>query len=139
MKVKRYLAAAAAFALCAAIPLAAATTPASKSKTATKTAAKTAAKTATKTTAKAKAERTAWRPETFSAKIDMVDPAKRLVVLKTPDQVTYDIVVTAATKIESGSQPLTLKDLSQDKNRNVSVNFTPERRGDVARSIQIGG
>jgi hypothetical protein len=126
MRNKRSILAAAACALGLAVPLAAANGPTS-SKT----------KTATKATTKAK--RSAWPPETLSAKIAMVDPSHKRVVLETSDQVTYVMVVTAKTKIKSGNQALTLNDLSQDKNKTASVNFTPERRGDVATQIRIGG
>lgn len=124
--VKRPILAVAAGVLCAAIPLAAANGPAVN-------------KTKAGNTASAAVKRSAWAPETLSAKIAAVDPQHNRVVVETADQVTYDIMVTARTRIKSGNQVLTLNDLSQDKNRNVSVNFTPERRGDVAKSIEIGG
>jgi hypothetical protein len=85
------------------------------------------------------AMRSAWPPETLSGKIAMVDPNRKLAVVKTPDGVTYDMVVTAKTRIESGAQAVALKDLTLDLNKPVSVKFTPERRGDVARSIRIAG
>jgi hypothetical protein len=69
----------------------------------------------------------------------MVDPSQKRVIVETPDQVTYSLVINAKTRIKSGNQALTLKDLTQDKNKTVSVRFTPERRGDVAKSIQISG
>jgi hypothetical protein len=123
-KVNPSILAVAACALCSAIPLAAANGPAASK---------------SKNTATAKVKRGAWPPETLSAKIAMVDPDRKRVILETPDQVTYDMVVTSKTRIKSGGQVLTLKDLSWDKNKAVSVSFVPERRGDVARSIQITG
>ena len=59
--------------------------------------------------------------------------------MKTPGAVSYDLVVTAKTRIKSGDQAIGLKDLSQDLNKPVSVKFTPERRGDVAKAIQVAG
>ena len=47
--------------------------------------------------------------------------------------------ITAKTRIKSGDQPITIKDLTRDMNKAVSAKFTPERRGDVAKSIQING
>lgn len=85
------------------------------------------------------ADRSAWPPETLSGKITMVDPTQKLLVVRTSDGVSYDIVVTPGTRIESGSQAVTIQDLNADLNKTVSVRFTPERRGDVARSINIGG
>jgi hypothetical protein len=38
---------------------------------------------------------------------------------------------------ESGDQAITIKDLSRDMNKAASVKFTPERCGDMAKSIQI--
>jgi len=84
-------------------------------------------------------KRTVWPPETVTGQIANVDPAKTLLVVQTPDGVPYDMVVTRKTKIESGNRAITLEDLTRDRNRKVSVRFTPERRGDVARSIQMGG
>jgi hypothetical protein len=92
-----------------------------------------------KATTVSKAGKRAWPPETLSAKIAAVHPDENLVVVETPDEVTYDLVVTAKTRIKSGEQTIALKDLSQDKNMTVSVNFVPERGGDVAKSIQVGG
>ncbi len=83
--------------------------------------------------------RTTWPPETLAGKIMMVDPAQRLVVVKGPDGVPFDMVVTPATRIESGNQRLALKDLNQDQQKNVSVRFIPARAGDIARTIQITG
>jgi hypothetical protein len=108
-------------------------------KIATKAPAKAAAKTTAKTAKKTSAVRSSWPPETLSAKIVNVDTAKDLVVLQTPDRVDYDMLVTPKTHIESGGGTIALSKLSQDKNKNISVSFVPERRGDVARSIQLGG
>ena len=83
--------------------------------------------------------RKAWRPETLSGKISVVNADRRLVVVETPDGVPYDMVVTGKTRIKSGDQAVSLKELTQDTNKSVSVKFTPERRGDVARTIEIGG
>ena len=81
----------------------------------------------------------AWPAETLSGKITMVDPGEKLVVLQTPDGVSYDMVVGAKTRIVSGNQALTLQDLAGDRNQAASVKFTPKGRGDVAQSIQVGG
>ena len=69
----------------------------------------------------------------------MVDPAQNLLVVKGPDGVPFDMVVRHSTRIESGGQRLMLNQLSTDQGRNVSVRFIPERSGDVARTIRIGG
>jgi len=83
--------------------------------------------------------RRAWPRETISGKIVIVDPARNLAVVKGPDGVPFDMIVTHATRIKSGDQTLKLSDLSSDTNKSVSVEFVPERRGDIARSIQLNG
>ena len=80
-----------------------------------------------------------WKPETLSGRITNVDPDQNLIVVQTPDGVPFDMLLTAKTRIKSGDRDLTLKDLTRDVNKTVSVKFTPERRGDVVRSIQING
>jgi|SRR5579863_2658048 len=79
----------------------------------------------------------AWPAENLSGKIIMVNPAQNLVVVQTPDGVPFDIDVTAKTRIRAGDHSLALKDLTQDIDKPVSVQFVPERRGDVAKSIRI--
>jgi hypothetical protein len=81
----------------------------------------------------------AWPTETLSGKITVADPVQKVVVVKTSDGVPYDIEITAKTRIRSGDQTLRMSDLTQDINKQVSVEFVPEHRGDVARSIRIGG
>jgi hypothetical protein len=85
-----------------------------------------------------RATRGTWPPETLAGKIMMVDPAKNLVIVKGPDGVPFDMVVTPSTRITSGDHDrLALKDLKLDNLKSVSVRFIPERAGDVARSIQV--
>jgi len=84
------------------------------------------------------ATRTAWPPETLSGKITMVDPSQKLVVVQSGG-VPFDLMITPRTRIESGNQAVSMQGLNSDINQNVSVRFTPERRGDVASTINIGG
>ena len=81
----------------------------------------------------------AWAPETLNGTITMVDPQQKLVVVQAPGQVPFDLVVTARTRIRSGNQAISLQELTQDTNKTVSVQYTPERSGDVAKSIRITG
>lgn len=83
--------------------------------------------------------RNAWKPETLTGKITSVDPDRNLMIVETKDGIPFDMLVTPNTRIKSGDRGLDLKDLRQDVNKNVSVRFTPERRGDVASSIQVNG
>lgn len=91
-----------------------------------------------KTTNKTMAVRSVWPPETLSGQITMIDPARNLVVVQTPDGVPFDLVVTGTTRIESGRQAVSFQDLKQDTNQPVTVKFVPERSGDIARTIRIG-
>jgi hypothetical protein len=92
-----------------------------------------------KTTHVAQSHPIAWPPETLSGTIATIDPAQHLVIIKGSGGVPYDMVVRRSTRIESGSQRLTLDQLQSDINKNVSVRFVPERSGDIARTIQIMG
>ena len=49
------------------------------------------------------------------------------------------MVVMPETRIESASQTVRLKDLGEGQNRQVSIKFVPERRGDGAEWIRVGG
>lgn len=91
-----------------------------------------------RTAVKTAAMRGAWAPQTLSGTLMIVDPDKRLVVIQTADGVPYDLDITRATRIRSGDQPISLRDLNQDINQNVSVKLVPERRGDIAASIHVG-
>lgn len=91
-----------------------------------------------KTSAKHTA-RSTWPAESLSGRIVMVNPTLNLAVVKGPDGTPFDIIVTPSTRIASGGQTLKLSDLSSDTNKNVSVKFVPERKGNVARSIQLNG
>lgn len=81
----------------------------------------------------------AWPAETLSGKIMSVDPNLNVVVVKTSGGVPFDFDISRHTQIRSGGQALTIKDLATDVNKNVSVKFVPERRGDVAQTIQLNG
>ena len=86
---------------------------------------------------KTAAVRSVWPAETLSGQITMVDPAIKTVVIQTAGGVPFDMVVTRNTRIESGNRAITFQDLQQDMNKAVSVRFVPERRGDVARTIEL--
>jgi hypothetical protein len=91
------------------------------------------------TGAKPAVTRSVWPPETISGKLAMVEPDRKLIVVRSPDGVPFDMVITPRTRIMSGNQAVTLQDLAKDQNKSVSIKFVPERRGDVARSIRLQG
>jgi hypothetical protein len=84
-----------------------------------------------------KAPHARWPPETLSGKITMVDPARRLVVVQDSSGVPFDMVVSRSTRIKSASRTVNWNDLNSDLNRNASIKFVPERRGDVAETINV--
>jgi|SRR5579883_565469 hypothetical protein len=90
-------------------------------------------------THKAPAVRSVWPAESISGSITMVQPDHRLLVVQDADGVPYDLTITPRTRIVNGGQKVTLDQLAGDQNKNVSVKFLPERRGDVAETIRIGG
>ena len=49
------------------------------------------------------------------------------------------MTITPMTHIWSGNRKVTLEDLEQYQDKQVSVRFVPARRGDVAESIRITG
>lgn len=79
-----------------------------------------------------------WPAETISGTISMVEPGQKVVVIKN-DNVPFDMVVTRKTRIMADGQSVKLDDLSKYENKNVSVHFVPEGRGDIAQSIRING
>jgi len=83
--------------------------------------------------------RTAWPAETVTGKLSLVDANHKLLVVKSTDGIPFDMLVTPRTRIHAGNQAVTLKDLVRDQDKNVSIKFVPERRGDVAESIRITG
>jgi len=87
--------------------------------------------------ASGKVARSAWPPETLAGTIMSVDASRRLVVVKGPGDVPYDMRVSRETRILSGKQPVKLANLGSEINQRVTVRFTPERSGDFAQLIRI--
>jgi hypothetical protein len=83
--------------------------------------------------------RSVWPAETLTGTISMVDPAQHLVVVEDASGVPFDMVVTHNTQIMSGGQRLNLSALNSDINKQVTLRFVPEGRGDIARSVQVNG
>jgi hypothetical protein len=79
------------------------------------------------------------KTESLSGTLSMVDSASKLVVVVTPTGVPFDFQVTAKTRIEVAGKAGTLADLEGQTNKDVLVDFTPQRTGNVARSIKVAG
>lgn len=84
------------------------------------------------------ASHTAWPPETLNGTIGMVEAGQHILVIDN-DNVPFDMVVTPHTRILYNNRPVTLSDLQHVQSKSVTVRFTPEGRGDIARSIRIEG
>src|SRR5579859_1745482 len=82
--------------------------------------------------------RNQWQPQTLSGKIAMVDSGKKLVVIKDSSGTPFDFMVTPSTRIKQGTERLKLSDLASKANDKVSVRYVPERKGDIAKLIEIG-
>ena len=61
------------------------------------------------------------------------------MVVKDSSGVPFDMMVNHGTRIKAGNREVRLGDLSSDVNKKASVRFVPERKGDVAESIQTNG
>jgi hypothetical protein len=85
----------------------------------------------------AAAARNAPPPENLSGKIILVDPDYGMVVVQGQDGIPIELVVTPSTRIRSGGQAATLRDLARDMNKSASVKFTPASVGDLANSIRV--
>lgn len=79
-----------------------------------------------------------WPAEYLPGKIAMVDPQKRLLVVKDSSGVPFDFIVGRSTRIESGGRSMKLPELASLQNDSVSIKYVPERKGDVAESIELG-
>ena len=77
-----------------------------------------------------------WPAENVAGSIDMVDPSHRLLIVK-GDSTIFDFVVTTHTRIMEGNKRVTLAGLSDKDEEQVKVHFLPERKGDVAASIEL--
>ena len=78
-----------------------------------------------------------WPAENLTGSLLEVKPGIDLVIVKGPDGVPFDLRVTPSTRIEMNHQRVKLDQLQSEGNHGVSVRFIPERKGDVAESIEI--
>jgi len=99
---------------------------------------------------KAQKERTPAKPaahadygfgktESLSGELSMVDAAANLAVVISANGVPFNFQVTPKTRIELGRKEATLASLAGQIHKDVLVEFTPQRSGNVARSIKVAG
>ena len=77
------------------------------------------------------------KTETIHGAISMVDVQNKLVVLKSPDGVSYDFQVQRTTTIEVGREKAKLEDLSNETGKQAAVTFRMLRTGNVALKIEV--
>jgi len=80
-----------------------------------------------------------WPAETMTGKITQVEPDHHLLIVESSDKVPFDLIITAKTRITAPARAVSMGDLVKDQGRTVTIQFIPERRGDVAVSIHISG
>lgn len=76
-----------------------------------------------------------WPAENLKGTVSMVDPKMNLVVVRDSSGVPFDIKVAHTTRIDSGAKREQLSQLAPKQS--VSVHFVPEKRGDIAQTIQV--
>jgi hypothetical protein len=79
------------------------------------------------------------KAESLSGALTMVDSAGKLVVVMSANGVPFDFQVTPKTRIVVGGKATTLADLEGQIHKDVLVDFTPERTGNVAQQIKVAG
>ncbi len=75
--------------------------------------------------------------ETLSGSIMMVQPEKKILIVKSAAGVPYNFLVTPTTRITAQNQRLKLADLASRQDQRVTVRFVPTRRGNIARSVEL--
>lgn len=78
-----------------------------------------------------------WPAANLSGIVAAVYPDKRLVIVKDSSGTPFDLIVTRGTRIKSGAESIKLPDLASLKNDKVAVKLLPERKGDIAESINV--
>jgi hypothetical protein len=78
-----------------------------------------------------------WPPETLKGTVVMVEADQHLIIVKSPDGVTFALKLTNSTRIQSGEQKLRSENLNLLMDKTVSVRFRPTRSGNVATAVQV--
>jgi hypothetical protein len=78
------------------------------------------------------------RIETLQGKVIDLDLKKKLIFVKSPDNVTYKFVIASSAQIMSTSgQRLKNEELSTLVDKMVSVTFSPTQAGNMAQKIAL--
>lgn len=93
----------------------------------------------TQKTVTGKAIPSGWPAESLTGTIMSVDPQKRIMVLKDSSGVPFDMILSHSTRIKAGQRELKPGELASEVNKKATIKFVPERRGDIAESIQMNG
>src|SRR5579862_8350164 len=78
-----------------------------------------------------------WPAENLSGRISMVEPDKKLVFVQDSSGTMFEFEVPPKTRILDGARHLTVGDLAAKSNQPVTVRYIPERKGDVASTIEL--
>lgn len=81
----------------------------------------------------------AYRAETMSGTISMVEPGTKSVFVKGSGDVSYKFLVTEKTKIEIEGSKASIEELGNQSNKQVTITFVARRNGNIAQSISVSG
>jgi len=77
------------------------------------------------------------KQETIRGTLTIVDPAAKVIFVKSGEGITYDFKIDAATKIASGEKKLGFDELATEIGKEIEVVFRPLKVGNVASSVEI--
>jgi hypothetical protein len=77
-----------------------------------------------------------WPAESRHGTIAKIDSTRKTITVKDTAGVPFDFLVGPSTKIESDKKDLSFGDLTV--NANVTVDYKPEVKTDIAERIQVG-
>lgn len=87
--------------------------------------------------ASARANWNAFKPETLSGTISIIEPGKKSVFVSGPGGVSYKFLVTPRTKIQIGGTTSSFNDLVSQTQKKATVTFLARPKGDIAQSITV--
>ncbi len=84
---------------------------------------------AKKTAHAAAMRRNAWPAETMTGKIESVNSDEHMVIVEGANDVPFDMIVTAKTRITYGERRITLQDLAKDQSKTATIISSSYRSG----------
>jgi len=77
------------------------------------------------------------KSETITGTLTIVDPAEKMIYLKSAEGIVYDFKIIETTKITAADAKLKFDDLSAQIGKQLEVVFRPLTIGNVAQSVEI--